>query len=51
MAIDLETINNTYFRGFAMTKPQAIIGDGLPGFYIPCEEWPEETKKVFAYDS
>ncbi len=50
MAIDLETINNTYFRGFAMTKPQGIIGDGLKGYYIPFEEWPEETRKVFAYD-
>ena len=50
MAIDLETINNTYFGGFGMTKPQGIIGDGLKGFFIPFEEWPEATRKVFAYD-
>ena len=31
MAIDLETINNTYFGGFGMTTPQGIIGDGLQG--------------------
>ncbi len=50
MAIDLETINNTYFGGFGMTTPQGIIGDGLKGYFIPFEEWPEETKKVFSYD-
>ena len=50
MAIDLETINNTYFGGFGMTKPQGIIGDAMKGFFVPFEEWPEETKKVFTYD-
>ena len=50
MAIDLESINNTYFGGFGMTKPQGIIGDGMKGFFVPFEEWPEETRKVFAYD-
>ena len=50
MAIDIETINKTYFGGFGMTKPQGIIGDGLMGYFIPFEEWPEETKKVFTYD-
>ena len=37
MAIDIETINNTYFGGFGMTKPQGIIGDGLKGYFIPFE--------------
>ena len=50
MAIDLETINNTYFGGFGMTKPQGIIGDAMTGFFVPFEEWPEETKKVYTYD-
>ena len=50
MAIDLETINNTYFGGFGMTKPQGIIGDGLKGFFVPFEEWSEATRKVFTYD-
>ena len=50
MAIDLESINNTYFGGFGMTKPQGIIGDGMKGFFVPFEEWPEATRKVFAYD-
>ena len=50
MAIDLETINNTYFQGFASWKPQGVIGDGLKGYYVPFEEWPEDVKKVFDYD-
>ena len=50
MAIDLETINNTYFGGFGMTTPQGIIGDGLQGYFVPFEEWPEATRNVFAYD-
>ena len=50
MAIDLETINNTYFKGFASWKPQGVIGDGLKGYYVPFEEWPEDVKKVFEYD-
>ena len=50
MAIDLETINKTYFGGFGMTTPQGIIGDGLKGYFVPFEEWPEETKNVFTYD-
>ena len=61
MAIDLETINNTYFvtephrpqsrgGGVGSTTPQRIIGDSLKGYYVPFEEWPEETRKVFAYD-
>ena len=50
MAIDLETINNTYFGGFGMTTPQGIIGDGVKGFFVPFEEWSEATRKVFTYD-
>ena len=35
MAIDLETINDTYFMGLAKTKPQGIVGDGMKG----CTSW------------
>ena len=50
MTIDLETINNTYFGGFGMTTSQGIIGDGLQGYFVPFEEWPEATRNVFTYD-
>ena len=50
MAIDLETINNTYYKGFAKWQPQGAIGDSLTGYFIPFEEWPEEVKKTYRYD-
>ena len=35
MAIDLETINNTYYKGFAKWQPQGAIGDSLTGVFHP----------------
>ncbi|MDE0447915.1 MAG: ABC transporter substrate-binding protein [Spirochaetaceae bacterium] len=48
MALDLETANTTFFKGLAEMTPYGP--NRLPGFYVPFEEWPEEVKKVFAYD-
>ena len=48
MALDLETINNTFYKGYADTTPQGMIG--VKGYYIPFEEWPEEVKKGYMYD-
>ena len=50
MALDLETINNTYYKGTAMWKPQGLVGEALKGYYTPFDEWPDEVKKVYAYD-
>ena len=50
MALDLETINNTYFKGTANATPQGVIGDRISGFYIPFEQWPEAVKKGYRYD-
>ncbi len=50
MAIDLETINNTYFGGFAKWVPMGHIGFAFPGWYTPFEEWPEEVKQYYRYD-
>ncbi len=50
MALDLETINNAYFKGHGDTTPHGQIGDGGTGYFIPFEEWPAELKKVFDYD-
>ena len=48
MALDLETIANTFFKGYARTTPMGIIG--RKGYYIPFEEWPEEVKQYYRYD-
>jgi peptide/nickel transport system substrate-binding protein len=48
MALDLETMNNSYFNGLGDTTPQGM--NGIPGYYIPFEEWPEEIRKTYRYD-
>ena len=50
MAIDLETINNAYFKGYADIVPQGQVQRILTEFATPFEEWPEDVKKVFDYD-
>ena len=48
MALDLETINNTFYQGTAVTTPGGRAG--TPGYIVPFEEWPEEIKKGYIYD-
>ena len=48
MALDLEAITATYFKGQASATPQGMVG--VKGYYIPFEEWPEEVKKGYMYD-
>ncbi len=50
MALDLDTINRGYFKGYADTTPHGLIGDGGIGYHIPFDEWPEALKKVYDYD-
>ena len=48
MALDLETINDTYYGGFARWEPMG--GLAARGMAPPFEEWPEELKQYFTYD-
>ena len=48
MAVDVETISATYFRGVTDPTPQGRVA--VPGWYIPYEQWPEEVKKGYMYD-
>ena len=50
MAINLEEINQAYFKGKADTTPHGLMGDGGIGYHIPFDQWPEELKNVFSYD-
>ncbi len=50
MALDLETINNTYFKGYAETLPRGMVGLEFKGYHVPFEEWPEEIKGYYTYD-
>ena len=51
MALDLETINRGFFKGYADTVPQGMLSRDMgPEFATPFEEWPEDVKKGFMYD-
>jgi len=50
MALDLETINKTYYQGKADTTPLGSIGKGLPDFRIPFDEWPQEYQEYHTYN-
>ncbi len=50
MALDLETINATYWKGWADITPQGWFGSAVLGYATPFEEWPEEVKQYYTYD-
>ena len=50
MALDLESMNQTYYKGLADWIPQGFIGTGLTDYFVPFEEWPEEVKQYYIYD-
>ena len=50
MAIDLETINQTYQQGWADTTPTGHTGKAVIEYITPFEEWPEELKQYYRYD-
>ena len=48
MALDLETINDTYYGGFASVEPMG--GISVPGYVTTFEKFPEEIKQYYTYD-
>ena len=50
MALDLETINNSYFKGFGDPIPQGRLGRFMTEGSLPFEEWPEELRKGHMYN-
>ena len=50
MALDLDTINASYWKGYADTTPQGRIGAGTVGYFTPFADWPEEVKGYYTYD-
>ena len=48
MALDLETISETYFSGLADPTPQGFMNNAKVGIGTPFEEWPEEIKQLAA---
>ena len=50
MALDHETINATYFKGYGNWEPQGHLSSDFTGWTTPFAEWPEEIKKYWTYD-
>ena len=50
MAIDLEGIDRSVYKGTSVWQPQGILGEAVTGYFTPFEEWPEEVKKGYMYD-
>ena len=50
MALDHETVNDTYYKGLGVWKPEGRLGATLKGYTTPFEEWPEEVKQYYTYD-
>ena len=50
MAVDLETINQSYYKGLAVVTPQGQIGNFQTTFAIHYDQWPEEIKAGYRYD-
>ncbi len=50
MALDHETINNTYFKGYGNPVPQGRLSTDITGYTTPFAEWPEEVRKYYTYD-
>ena len=50
MALDHETINETFYKGYGLWKPQGLIGDALVGYSTPFEEWPEALQQEYTYN-
>ena len=48
MALDLETINNTYFGGYARWEPMG--GIAVKPYVNTFQDYPEELKQYYAYD-
>jgi peptide/nickel transport system substrate-binding protein len=50
MAVDLETIAETYYGGVVDGTPSGVISPALKGYYTPFDEWPQEVKDDYVYN-
>ena len=50
MALDMETINETYLGGRGDITPHGKVGTAQKGLFVPFEAWPEEVKRGHRYD-
>jgi peptide/nickel transport system substrate-binding protein len=50
MALDVEAINDSYWKGRGRATPEAHTAIDIVGYSPPFDEWPEEIKKFYRHD-
>ena len=50
MALDLETIHNSYHQGYGEWQPMGLNGPAWKGYNNPYETWPDEVQRTYSYD-
>jgi peptide/nickel transport system substrate-binding protein len=50
LALDLETVNTVYLKGWGTVTPMGQIGTGAVEYSTPFSEWPEDVKANYAYN-
>ncbi|MFC1921626.1 ABC transporter substrate-binding protein, partial [Chloroflexota bacterium] len=50
MAMDLETLAETYYGGTVDPTPCGLLGTIFEGYYNPYDEWPEDVKEGYTYN-
>ena len=50
MAIDREAVNESYYGGYALWKPQGMFGNATGPYFLPFDEWPKELQDQYRYD-
>jgi peptide/nickel transport system substrate-binding protein len=50
MALDRETIAETYYGGTVDGKPAGLISPAITGYCLPYDEWPAELQAEYSYD-
>ncbi len=50
LALDLEIVQKTFYKGKAIATPQGPVGNFQTQFSIHYDQWPEEIKAGYRYD-
>ena len=50
MALDLDTVAATYFKGYADPTPRGVVGIANTGYAFPVAEWSDELRGYYSYD-
>ena len=50
MALDVETMSATLYKGYGDSIPRGRVGLEFTGYYVPFDKWPEDLKGYYTYD-